>query len=281
MENKKYNKRESYPSRDSYPNRDDFKPREFQKRERKESADEFIFGVRAVIEAIKADREINKIMILKGMNKDLFQELKDILANKNYYLQFVPVEKLDKITDNNHQGVIAFVAPITYGSVEKLVEQMMEEGKKPTVLVLDRITDVRNFGAIARTAECQGVDAILIPSKGSVQVTSDAIKTSAGALNRIPVCKSDNIKDTLFYLQQCGMRIIACTEKTNIPLYTVNLRGSVVIILGSEEDGITNDFLNMADIKAKIPMRGEIASMNVGVAAAIVLYEKTRQELYG
>lgn len=281
MENKKYNKRESYPSRDSYPNRDDFKPREFQKRERKESADEFIFGVRAVIEAIKADREINKIMILKGMNKDLFQELKDILANKNYYLQFVPVEKLDKITDNNHQGVIAFVAPITYGSVEKLVEEMMEQGKKPTVLVLDRITDVRNFGAIARTAECQGVDAILIPSRGSVQVTSDAIKTSAGALNRIPVCKSDNIKDTLFYLQQCGMRIIACTEKTNIPLYTVNLRGSVVIILGSEKDGITNDFLNMADIKAKIPMRGEIASMNVGVAAAIVLYEKTRQELYG
>lgn len=281
MENKKYNKRESYPSRDSYPNRDDFKPRDFQKRERKESADEFIFGVRAVIEAIKADREINKIMILKGMNKDLFQELKDILANKNYYLQFVPVEKLDKITDNNHQGVIAFVAPIAYGSVEKLVEEMMEQGKKPTVLVLDRITDVRNFGAIARTAECQGVDAILIPSRGSVQVTSDAIKTSAGALNRIPVCKSDNIKDTLFYLQQCGMRIIACTEKTNIPLYTVNLRGSVVIILGSEEDGITNDFLNMADIKAKIPMRGEIASMNVGVAAAIVLYEKTRQELYG
>jgi 23S rRNA (guanosine2251-2'-O)-methyltransferase len=281
MENKKYNKRESYSSRDSYPNRDDFKPRDFQKRERKESADEFIFGVRAVIEAIKADREINKIMILKGMNKDLFQELKDILANKNYYLQFVPVEKLDKITDNNHQGVIAFVAPITYGSVEKLVEEMMEQGKKPTVLVLDRITDVRNFGAIARTAECQGVDAILIPSRGSVQVTSDAIKTSAGALNRIPVCKSDNIKDTLFYLQQCGMRIIACTEKTNIPLYTVNLRGSVVIILGSEEDGITNDFLNMADIKAKIPMRGEIASMNVGVAAAIVLYEKTRQELYG
>lgn len=281
MENKKYNKRESYPSRDSYPNRDDFKPRDFQKRERKESDDEFIFGVRAVIEAIKADREINKIMILKGMNKDLFQELKDILANKNYYLQFVPVEKLDKITDNNHQGVIAFVAPITYGSVEKLVDEMMEQGKKPTVLVLDRITDVRNFGAIARTAECQGVDAILIPSRGSVQVTSDAIKTSAGALNRIPVCKSDNIKDTLFYLQQCGMRIIACTEKTNIPLYTVNLRGSVVIILGSEEDGITNDFLNMADIKAKIPMRGEIASMNVGVAAAIVLYEKTRQELYG
>jgi len=158
---------------------------------------------------------------------------------------------------------------------------MIEEGKKPCILVLDRITDVRNFGAIARTAECEGVDAILIPSRGSVQVTSDAIKTSAGALNRIPVCKSDNIKDSLFYIQQCGLRIVACTEKTQTPLYQANLRGSVAIIMGSEEDGITTDFLNMADIKARIPMRGEIASMNVGVATGIVLYEKTRQELYG
>jgi 23S rRNA (guanosine2251-2'-O)-methyltransferase len=276
-----YEKRESYSRNDGYSRKSEFVPREFQKRERKESADEFIFGLRAVIEAIKADREINKIMILKGMNKDLFQELKEILANKNYYLQFVPVEKLDKITEHNHQGVIAFVAPIKYGSIEKLVEELMEKGEKPSVLVLDRITDVRNFGGIARTAECQGIDAILIPSRGSVQVTSDAIKTSAGALNRIPVCKSDNIKDSIFYLQQIGMRVVACTEKTKIPLYEVNLRGSVVIIMGSEEDGITSDLLNMADIKAKIPMRGEIASMNVGVAAGIVLYEKTRQEMYG
>jgi 23S rRNA (guanosine2251-2'-O)-methyltransferase len=220
-------------------------------------------------------------MIQKGMNKDLFQELKDTLVDKNYYLQFVPVEKLNKVTENNHQGVIAYVAPVSYHKVEDLVEKMLEEGKKPCILVLDRITDVRNFGAIARTAECEGVDAILIPSRASVQVTSDAIKTSAGALNRIPVCKSDNIKDSLFYIQQCGLRIIACTEKTQTPLYQANLRGSVAIIMGSEEDGITNDFLNMADIKARIPMRGEIASMNVGVATGIVLYEKTRQELYG
>lgn len=282
MDKKPYNNRkDSYPKKDGFQKRDGFAPRDFQKRERKESDDEFIFGVRSVIEAIKANREINKIMILKGMNKDLFQELKETLVDKNYYLQFVPVEKLDKITENNHQGVIAFVAPVAYHSVEKLVEEKLAKGEKPTVLVLDRITDVRNFGAIARTAECQGVDAILIPSRGSVQVTSDAIKTSAGALNRIPVCKSDNIKDSIFYLQQCGMRVVACTEKTKIPLYEVNLRGSVVIIMGSEEDGITSDLLNMADIKAKIPMRGEIASMNVGVAAGIVLYEKTRQELYG
>ena len=220
-------------------------------------------------------------MILKGINKDLFLELKDALAGKNYYIQYVPQEKLDKVTQNNHQGVIAYVSPITYHNVEKLVEEKLEKGEKPFILFLDRITDVRNFGAIARTAECQGVDAIVIPSRGSVQVTSDAIKTSAGALNRIPVCKSDNIKDSLFYLQQCGLRIVACTEKTNVPLYEVNLRGSVAVVMGSEEDGITSDILNLADIKAKIPMKGEIASLNVGVAAGMILYEKMRQELYG
>jgi 23S rRNA (guanosine2251-2'-O)-methyltransferase len=280
MEKKYNNRKEGYQKRESFGNKKFSEENSYVRKERKND-DEFIFGVRAVIEAIKANREINKIMIQKGMNKELFQELKDTLVDKNYYLQFVPIEKLNKITDNNHQGVIAYVAPISYQKVEDLVEKMLEEGKKPCILVLDRITDVRNFGAIARTAECEGVDAILIPSKSSVQVTSDAIKTSAGALNRIPVCKSDNIKDSLFYIQQCGLRIIACTEKTETPLYQVNLRGSVAIIMGSEEDGITTDFLNMADIKARIPMRGEIASMNVGVATGIVLYEKTRQELYG
>lgn len=248
---------------------------------RRATADDLIFGVRAVIEAIKAEREINKILIQKGMNKDLFTELKNALHGKDYQLQFVPVQKLDGLVDGNHQGVIAYVSPIEYKEIEPLVEELMEQGKKPLVLVLDRITDVRNFGAIARTAECQGVDAILIPSKGSALVTADAVKTSAGALNRIPVCKTNNLKDSLFYLQQCGMRIVSCTEKSKIPLYEVNLRGAVAIILGSEEDGITSDLLNLSDIKARIPMRGEIASLNVGVAAGMILYEKTRQELYG
>lgn len=254
---------------------------EHRKYERKKSAEDLIFGVRSVIEAIKADRDINKILIQKGMNKDLFSELKDALAGKNYQLQFVPVEKLDGLIDGNHQGVIAQVAPIEYKEIEALVEEKLEKGLKPLILVLDRITDVRNFGAIARTAECQGVDAILIPSKGSALVTADAVKTSAGALNRIPVCKTNSLKESLFYLQQLGMRIVACTEKTKIPLYEVNLRGSVAIIMGSEEDGITSDLLNLADIKARIPLRGEIASLNVGVAAGMVLYEKTRQELHG
>ena len=145
---------------------------------------------------------------------------------------------------------------------------------------MDRITDVRNFGAIARTAECEGVDAILIPSKGSAQVTSDAVKTSAGALNRIKVCKTDNLKDSLFYIQQCGLRVVACTEKSSVPLYEANLRGSVAVVMGSEEDGITSDLINLADVACRIPMRGEIASLNVGVATGMVLYEKLRQEIH-
>jgi 23S rRNA (guanosine2251-2'-O)-methyltransferase len=246
---------------------------------RKERTD-LIFGVHAVIEALKAERSINKILIQKGIQKETFNELRDALKGQQFQLQFVPNQKLDSLTSGNHQGVIAFVTPIEYQEIEILVDQMLEEGKKPTILVLDRITDVRNFGAIARTAECEGVDAILIPSKGSALVTSDAMKASAGALNRIPVCKTDDLKNSLFYLQQSGLRLIACTEKSATPLYQVNLRGSVAVIMGSEENGITQDLINMSDIKAKIPMRGEISSLNVGVATGMVLYEKLRQELY-
>lgn len=252
----------------------------YRRPEKKRNTDDYIFGVRAVIEAIHAGREINKILIQKGMQKELFMELKEALKGNDFQLQFVPVEKINSITTNNHQGVIAFVSPVEYYSIEKIVEDLIEEGKKPFVLILDRITDVRNFGAIARTAECMGVDAILIPSKGSALVTADAIKTSAGALNRIKVCKTDQLKDSIFYIQQCGMRIVACTEKGNVPLYETNLRGSVAVIMGSEQDGITNDLINMSDISCKIPMKGNIASLNVGVATGMILYEKVRQELY-
>jgi 23S rRNA (guanosine2251-2'-O)-methyltransferase len=248
----------------------------YQKKERTD----IIYGIHSVIEAIKADRELNKILIQKGIQKEVFNELREALTGKHFQLQFVPAQKIDSLTTGNHQGVIAFVTPIEYQSIETIVDQMLEDGKKPTVLVLDRITDVRNFGAIARTAECEGVDAILIPSKGSALVSSDAMKASAGALNRIPVCKTDDLKNSLFYLQQSGLRLVACTEKSATPLYQVNLRGSVAIIMGSEENGITQDLINMSDIKAKIPMRGEISSLNVGVATGMVLYEKLRQELY-
>jgi len=263
-------------NRNKYSGRDGRDGRE----ERKKDSGDYIFGVRAVMEAVKAGRELNKIMIQKGMQKDLFMELKEVLKGEDFNLQFVPIEKLNGITDQNHQGVIAYVSPITYHNAEALVEELLAADKKPFILALDRLTDVRNFGAIARTAECEGVDAIIIPSKGSAVVTPDAIKTSAGALNRIKVCKTDNLKETLFYIQQCGVRLVACTEKGSVPLYETNLRGSVAVILGSEMDGITSDLINMSDISCRIPMRGEIASLNVSVAAGMVLYEKLRQELY-
>lgn len=246
---------------------------------KKADTEDYIFGVRAVIEAVRAGRELNKILIQKGINKELFLELKEALKGESHHLQFVPAEKLNAITENNHQGVIAYVSPIKYYKAEELVEELIEAEKKPFILALDRITDVRNFGAIARTAECEGVDAIIIPSKGSVTVTPDAIKTSAGALNRVKVCKTDNLKDTLFYIQQCGVRLVACTEKSSVPLYETNLRGAVAVIMGSEKDGVTQDLINLADISCRIPMRGEIASLNVSVAAGMVLYEKLRQEI--
>jgi len=258
----------------------DRKPKYDNRSKRKKDGEDYIFGVRAVIEAVRAGRELNKILIQKGMNKELFLELKEALKGENYNLQFVPTEKLNAITENNHQGVIAYVSPVTYHNAEELIESLLEEGKKPFVLALDRLTDVRNFGAIARTAECEGVDAIIIPSKGSATVTPDAIKTSAGALNRIKVCKTDSLKDTLFYIQQCGVRLVACTEKGSVPLFETNLRGSVAVIMGSEKDGVSQDLINMSDIRCRIPMRGEIASLNVSVAAGMVLYEKLRQELY-
>ena len=239
-----------------------------------------IFGVHAVKEAILANKEINKILIQKGISKELYYEIMDITKGKNYFIQYVPIEKLDKETQQQHQGIIAFISPVEYFKIEDLIDESLEKGEKKCFLFLDRLTDVRNFGAIARTAECMGVDAIVIPSKSSVQVTSDAIKTSSGALNRIKVCKSDSFKDSLFYAEQSEFRIVACTEKTSVPLYEVNLRGNIAIIMGSEEDGVSPELLKRATIKAKIPMKGEISSLNVGIATGMILYERIRQELH-
>jgi 23S rRNA (guanosine2251-2'-O)-methyltransferase len=239
-----------------------------------------IFGIHAVVEAIKSGREINKILIQKGIQKEVFYELKEATAGKNYFIQYVPAEKIDKLTTQNHQGVVAYASPVSYYKIETLIDEAVELNEQRCFLFLDRLTDVRNFGAIARTAECMGVDAIVIPSKSSVQVTSDAIKTSSGALNRIKVCKSDVLKDSVFYAQQSEYRIVACTEKSSVPLYETNLRGNVVIIMGSEEDGVSPDLLKMADVRAKIPMKGEISSLNVGAATGMVLYERLRQIMH-
>lgn len=251
----------------------------YQNRKRHEDAEDIIFGVRAVIEAIRADRPINKIFIQRGMQKDLFYELKEELANKKYNLQFVPIHKLNRMTRKNHQGVIAQVSPIRYQELEPILNQLFELGEVPLFLILDRITDVRNFGAIARTAECIGVHAIIIPNKDSVSVTADAIKTSAGALNKIPVCKVNDLSSVIHYLKNSGVQIAASTEKTEHPLYEADFTLPLAIVMGSEEDGVSMKILAEADIKAKIPMTGTIDSLNVAVSAGIMMYEVARQRL--
>ncbi|MEY4216219.1 MAG: hypothetical protein RLZZ68_675 [Bacteroidota bacterium] len=244
---------------------------------RKEKSD-IIYGIHSVKEAVEAQREINKILIQKGISKEGFEEIRTFLTGNDYVVQYVPIQKLNQLTSGNHQGIVAYVSPIVYQNMETLAEQWLEQGVKPFILALDRVTDVRNFGAIARTAECMGVHGILIPSKGSALVTADAVKASSGALNRIAVCKTDHFKNTLFHLQQIGIRIAAVTEKTKVSIDGANLRGAIVLILGSEEDGITQDLLNMADLRVTIPMDGATSSLNVGVAAGVAMFEKSRQE---
>jgi 23S rRNA (guanosine2251-2'-O)-methyltransferase len=241
--------------------------------------EDIIFGVRAVIEAIRSERPINKILIQRGMQKELFKELKEELANKTYNLQFVPIYKLDRMTRKNHQGVIAQVSPIRYQNIEPILNHLYENGEVPLFVILDRITDVRNFGAIARTAECVGVHAIIIPSKDSVSVTADAIKTSAGALNKIPVCKVDDLSSTIRFLKDSGVQIAVSTEKTERPLFEADFTVPLAVVMGSEEDGVSLKIMAEADIKAKIPMVGMIESLNVSVSAGIMLYEAVRQRM--
>ncbi|NCD72206.1 23S rRNA (guanosine(2251)-2'-O)-methyltransferase RlmB [Mucilaginibacter sp. R11] len=236
-----------------------------------------VFGIRAVIEAIKAGKEIEALFIQRGLGGGLFLELKSLLQEHGISAQQVPVEKLNRITPKNHQGVIGVISPITYQRIEDIIPQVFEAGKVPLVLVLDSITDVRNMGAIARTAECAGVDAIVIPSKGSAQVTPDAIKTSAGALFKIPVCRHDNLVNTVKFLQESGLQVVCCTEKTTDSIYDVDYTPPTVIIMGSEEDGIRNELIRSAEHLAKIPMFGEIASLNVSVSTAVIVYEAIRQ----
>lgn len=241
--------------------------------------DNLIFGTRAVIEAVAAGKEIDKIILQKGLSNQLFSELRKAIQGKDIPLQFVPPEKLNRITTKNHQGVVAYIAEVTYYEVEDMLTQVFEKGKTPLVLILDRVTDVRNFGAIARSAECAGVDFIVIPSRGAAQINADAVKTSAGALNRIPVCREDNLKNTIEYLKESGLQIIACHEKTDSYHFNADLTKPTAIIMGSEENGISGEYLKRSDMQVKIPMVGNIASLNVSVATGIILFEAVKQRL--
>ena len=249
-----------------------------KERERNNSDDsQLVYGIRPVMEAVLAGKEIDRIYITRNSKGDLMNELKNLLTERDILWQEVPVEKIHRITRNNHQDVVCYISPVSYASISNIIPGIFEKGEIPLILILDRITDVRNFGAIARTAECAGVHAIVIPYRGAAQVTADAIKTSAGALNNIPVCRENNFRDTLQFLRQSGLHIIAATEKGKQNYFDVDLTGPLAIIMGSEEDGVSEDVLRFADDLVKIPLMGSISSLNVSVASGVILYETIRQ----
>lgn len=237
-----------------------------------------IFGSRAIIEAINSDTEIEKIYILKDAENDLSKELFALIKKERIAYQYVPIQKFNKFSDRNHQGVFAKIALVKTVTIEELTENLILEDN-PTLLLLDAVNDVRNFGAIARTASCTGVKGIIILDKGAAPISADAIKTSAGALFKIPVCKVNHLKDAIYYLQGSGFQIVAATEKTDDLIYDVDLKKPTAIIMGSEERGINPSTLKICDHKAKLPMEGEIASLNVSVACGAFLYETMRQKL--
>jgi 23S rRNA (guanosine2251-2'-O)-methyltransferase len=239
--------------------------------------EDLIFGIHACIEALRSGKEINKVMIMRGLRSELLPKLNATLREKNIEPQYVPIEKLNKLGNRNHQGVIAFISPVEYEKIEEVLPIVFENGRVPLVMILDRVTDVRNFGAIARSAECMGVDALIIPEKGGALITSDAMKTSAGALMKIPVCRRHNLKNVIDFLKESGLQVVGCTEKTNDLLYQVDLTSPTCIIMGNEEEGISPEYLKRCTHKAKIPMSGSIESLNVSVSAGIVLYEVLRQ----
>lgn len=239
---------------------------------------QLIFGIRAVSEAITSGKEIDRLFIQEGLQSGLFNDLRKLCREHEIHFAMVPVYKLNKLAPGkNHQGAVAYLSAVTYYNIEDLLPTIFESGKTPLLLILDRITDVRNFGAIARSAECAGVDAIIIPSRGAAQVNGDAIKTSAGALHKIPVCKEENLKNTIEFLKNSGISIASCTEKGSVPHYKADLTGPLAVIMGSEEDGISGEYLKRSDIRVLVPMKGSISSLNVSVATGIILFEVLRQ----
>lgn len=239
----------------------------------------YVYGIRAVIEAIDSGKDIDKVMIRRDLTGDLIRELMAKIKEYDIPMQKVPQEKLNRITMKNHQGAIALLSPVKYQRLEHLVPLFYEEGRNPLVLILDGITDTRNFGAIGRSADCAGVDAIVIPERNSVSVTPDALKTSAGGLFYVPVCREKSIVEAVRYLRDNGYRIVAATEKGAEDYTKADYTVPVAIVMGNEETGISDEVLRMSDDLAAIPMRGNIGSLNVSVAAGVMLYEAVRQRM--
>ena len=236
-----------------------------------------IFGMHPLLEALEAGREIDKILLKRGVRSEEVSRITALARERTIPLQIVPEERLTRLTRKQHQGVIAFISEIEYTPLETLIPMLYEAGRSPFVLLLDGLTDVRNFGAIARTAECAGVDALIIPERGSVTVTADAIKTSAGALHRLPVCRVSSIMSAVSLLQASGLKIVAASEKARDVYTETELRLPLGLVLGAEDEGVSEEVLRRADHIVRIPQVGAIGSLNVSVAAGILIYEIVRQ----
>lgn len=244
-----------------------------------EKEKDVIFGLRPLIEAIKAGKQIERILIKQGLQGQLYHELMTEVRKNEIPYQIVPLERIEIVTRKNHQGVLAWLSLVEYQHVANVLPMIYEKGEDPLFIALDGVSDVRNFGAIVRTAECLGAHAIIIPEKGSARITSDAIKTSAGALHTFPVCREKSIVRTIEYLKESGVKILCADEKTGSPAANIDLNGPVVLVMGAEDKGISREILSYADHKVRIPMKGNIGSLNVSVAAGILLYEIIRNKV--
>lgn len=242
--------------------------------EKVQNKQQIVYGLRPVIEAVASDQQVERVLIQNGLNSSLLNELRTKLKEHDIPFQYVPVEKLNKMTSGNHQGVVATIAAVKYHVFMELVETLPETA---LVVLLDHITDVRNMGAIARTAECTGVSALILPDRGSAALNEDAIKTSSGALLRLPLCREQNLKTVVNLAKQYGYQIVAATEKGAVHYRTVDFRRLTLLILGNEETGISPELLKMSDVRAKLPIVGEVASLNVSVAAGVFMYEALEQ----
>ena len=238
-----------------------------------------IYGIRTVMEAVKSGEAIDKIFVQKGLSGSLVRELEELVSKKNYSISYVPVEKLNRLNDKNHQGVVASISPVKFADFESLVDKVTSEKENALFVLLDQISDVRNLGAIIRTAECAGVDGIVLQGQGSAPINADTVKTSAGAVFNIPLAKVNHLKDAVYYLQGSGFQIVGATEKTNQSLYEIDFKIPTGIIMGAEDKGISASILKIVDQKAKIPLLGSTDSLNVSVACGITLYEVVRQRL--
>ena len=239
-----------------------------------------VFGIRAIIEAVDSNKSINKVFIQRGLNNKNGFELIKKLNSKSIEISYVPIEKLNRLTPKNHQGAVATISPIKFLNIQDLSELIESKQKELSVLILDQLSDVRNFGAIVRTAECSGVDCIIIQSSGSAPVNGDTIKTSSGAIFNVPICKVSHIKDAIFLLKQHEIKIYGASEKSDTDLYQTNFGKKQAIIMGSEGKGLSNSVIKLCDSLIKIPLLGKIESLNVSVACGAILYELVRQKNY-